>query len=213
MSNLEIALVRELLGKGEIKSPVLELGVSYDVDFIMKDVFAKQQIEYFGTDIHSGKDVDFIIDFEDDIDSIRQQYPALPSFKTILILNVLEHTYNPIKVLQNALHLLSKDGILVVSTPSVFPIHNYPIDVYRLLPDFYIEFARREQVSLVPEYFRFLGYGQVDDYRNESQVYFPKPWKSKWHEWRSRLIHKLFDTTGRGMAYPSHISISAVFRK
>ncbi|WP_416439637.1 class I SAM-dependent methyltransferase [Phnomibacter sp. MR] len=213
MSNLEIELIKEMLSQGLIQSPVLELGVSYDVDFIMKDEFAKVGIEYFGTDLHAGKDVDFVINFEDNITTIREQYPKMPSFNCILILNVLEHTYNPIKVMQNALQLLNEGGLLITSTPSVFPIHNYPIDVYRLLPDFYTEFAKREKVTLLHEYFRFLGYGKIDQYLVNNQLSYPKPWRSKTHEWRSRLVHKIFNTSGRGMMIPNHISISSVFKK
>lgn len=213
MSNLEIELIKEMITHGLIKSPVLELGVSYDVDFNMKDELAKEGIQYFGTDLHEGKDVDFVINFEDDIEVIRNQYPQLPAFNCIIILNVLEHTYNPIKVLQNAIHLLNNGGLLITSTPSVFPIHNYPIDVYRLLPDFYTEFAKRESVTLLKPYFRYLGYGNVEQYTLNNQLSYPKPWRSKMHEWRSRLIHKLFNTSGRGMMNPNHISISAVFKK
>jgi SAM-dependent methyltransferase len=203
MSNLEIALIKEMIANGHITSPVLELGVSYDVDFIMKDELAKLGLQYYGTDLHPGKDVD----------SIQQQHPNLPAFNTILILNVLEHTYNPIKVMQNAMRMLSKGGLLITSTPSVFPIHNYPIDVYRLLPDFYTEFAKREGHSMLPEYFRFLGYGNIANYTKDGQISYPKPWRSKSQEWRSRITHKLFNTAGRGMMNPNHISISAVFRK
>jgi SAM-dependent methyltransferase len=213
MSNLEIELIKELLAKGLIASPILELGVSYDVDFNTKDELTRLGLQYYGTDMHAGKDVDYVINFENDFDIIQQQYPQLPAFKTILILNVLEHTYNPIKVLQNALRMLDSGGILITATPTVFPIHNYPIDVYRLLPDFYTEFARHEKISMVPDYFRFMGYGPIADYTRDGLISYPKPWRNSLQEWRSRITHKLFNTVGRGMTNPNHLSISAVFRK
>jgi SAM-dependent methyltransferase len=53
------------------------------------------------------------------------------SFDTVVLLEVLEHLPNPIIALQEAQRVLKKDGLLVLSTPFLYPIHDAPRDYQR----------------------------------------------------------------------------------
>ena len=103
--------------------------------------------------------MDFVADFERAED--MAVFDRTAPFGTILILNVLEHTFNPLQVLDNARALLKPGGALVVLTPAVWPLHNYPFDAWRILPDFYTEYARRRGMRLLAAHFEYVGFGDV----------------------------------------------------
>ena len=48
---------------------------------------------------------------------------------------------------------LAPGGALLVVTPAIWPLHRYPIDSCRLLPDRYETFAARAVIELLPEHF------------------------------------------------------------
>ena len=71
---------------------------------------------YYGTDLQAGSGVDVPANFER-----REEMAAFSRIApvgTVLILNVLEHTFDPISVLDNARSLLMRDGALVEPTIS-----------------------------------------------------------------------------------------------
>ena len=126
---------------------------------------------------------------------------------------MLEHTFNPIRILDNAKRLLDIDGSLVVITPAVWTLHKYPIDCYRMLPNWYERYAESRKMILDQECFEYLGYGGVDSYLDVNGDYkFPPPKEEGVAYWRSRIVHRLFHTFGRGMVFPSHFAIGAVIK-
>jgi SAM-dependent methyltransferase len=60
--------------------------------------------------------------------------PLDERFDIILVEQVLEHVTNPRAALQNARSMLKPGGILVVTTPFLIRIHEYPIDCSRWTP-------------------------------------------------------------------------------
>ncbi len=134
-------------------------------------------------------------------------------FGSVLILNVLEHTFDPIRVLDNAATLLRPGGTLVSLTPSVWPLHNYPMDAWRILPNFYEEYAKRRGHELLESWFEYVGFGLVANFRNPDGSYcYPPPSRAGFRRWFSRAVHKVFNTYGRSMLQPSHVAVAAVFR-
>ena len=84
--------------------------------------------EYFkniiGLDISVGKNVDVVGDahnlpFEED------------KFDIILCIEALEHFHNPIVAISEMRRVLKNNGLLILSTRFVFPIHDAPGDYYR----------------------------------------------------------------------------------
>lgn len=214
MTEDDFIFVRDLLGAKVIAGEVLELGGGYGGDTCRDEVLL-HGFNYRCTDmaVEPGARVDFIANFEtgSGIETIAEAGP----FDTVLVLNVLEHAFQPIAVLQNAARLLKPGGYLVTTTPCVWPIHNYPIDCQRLLPDWYRQFAAHSGMELPAEHFRYLPQGPVAAFRQpDGQDVLPQ-----WDRMRglyglySRAIHKLFQSSGQGVLFRPHILIGAAFRK
>jgi SAM-dependent methyltransferase len=207
MTKNDFLYITRLLEENIIFGPVLELGAGYGGDTCQK-LIREAGLQYFASDIAPSQGVDYIADFESEV--IFEYFPENVRFKTILVLNVLEHTFNPVRVLDNAKKLLDRDGSLVIITPCIWTLHNYPIDCYRLLPNFYERYADSRQMVLDPTSFEFLQYGLITSNQDRHGDYqFPLPAHGISY-WRSRAIHRLFNTFGRGMSSPSHVAIGAV---
>lgn len=203
--------IRRLLSDRVIAGPVLELGTGYGGATSAADIRAAG-LDYFGTDMDAGPGVDFVANFERAED--MKVFAKVGLFGSILILNVLEHTFDPIRVLDNALTILRSGGTLVTLTPSVWPLHNFPMDAWRILPNFCEEYARRRGLKLLPDCFEFVGFGPVSGFRNVDGSYsYPPPCPRGWRYWMSKAIHRTFGTFGRSMFQPSHVAVAATFRK
>ncbi len=212
MIDLDMNYVMDALGKGLIKGPCLELGAALEGNSLRSRI-SDQGIEYYSTDLYEGVGVDFVIDFEKPVEEIRQQVSRVGSFGTIIIMNVLEHTFDPVCVLDNVMALVADGGTCIVTTPTVFCLHDYPIDCWRLMPGFYIEYAKRRGFELVDGSLQYLGYGPVEQYKRGDQIIFPRPYNGNAKDRYSQLIHKYFRTWGRWICYPDGILTGAILRK
>jgi SAM-dependent methyltransferase len=200
--------VAGLLKENVFAGPVLELGTGYGGE-TCRAVVEAAGLKYVGTDLEEGPGVDIAANFERDGDIAR--LAAAGPFGAVLILNVLEHTFEPIRILDNARTLLKSGGVLVLVTPAVWPLHSYPIDTWRILPDFYQEYAKRRGMRLLRERFDFVGFGPVHAFRNaDGAPAFPPPARQSWKLLFGRAVHKAFNTFGRAMFQPSHVAIGAV---
>ena len=56
------------------------------------------------------------------------------SFDTALMLAVIEHLDKPKEALDECFRILKKDGILIMTIPFMYPIHDAPYDFYRYTP-------------------------------------------------------------------------------
>lgn len=206
--------IKKLLAKGLIKSPCLELGTGYEGQ-ICKEMLTAAGIEYYGTDMIEGKNVDFVANLDDDIQTINQAFNG-KKFNTILTLNVLEHTFNPIQILDKTMQLLNENGNYVVITPTVWTLHDFPIDTWRINPNFYEEYARRNSLTILREYFEYVGNSKIDDNKfgaGHTNYKYPYAQMSKFQYFKSRVVHKLFNTFGRDMFFSNHLAIGCVFNK
>lgn len=97
-----------------------------------------------GCDLEEGPGVDFTIDILDDerVAGVGRTWP------TVLLFNLLEHVYDPAHALRNALRLVEPGGNCVVCGPVIWELHDFPADYWRPMPDFFLEFARREGHSV-----------------------------------------------------------------
>ena len=160
--------MQRLIQSGRVAGPVLELGVGYGGD-TCRALVESSGLRYYGTDMNAAKDVDFVANFERAED--MAVFQSVAPFSTILILNVLEHTFDPIRILDHARTLVRRGGTLVVVTPAIWPLHNFPFDAWRILPNFYEEYTRRTRLHLVDEYFEYLGIGGVRAFRGVDSAY------------------------------------------
>jgi SAM-dependent methyltransferase len=203
------SFVEKCLQFGVIKSPCLEVGVGVD-GAGLRWLLEPKGIEYFGADMNEHKEVDFVFNLEDDLTSIKAA-TRHQTFSSILILNVLEHTFEPIQVLDKMFALLSVGGTCIIIVPAVWPLHDWPMDCWRILPNFYEQYAQRRGYKLHPSLFDYVG--NKGSITSASPYTFPNPSKSKAHYWRSRLIHKIFATFGRGVEFSNYLSIGVVIEK
>ena len=207
MTENDLLYIKRLVERKIIAGPVLELGAGYGGDTCRRLIVA-EGLQYYATDISLSQGIDYVADFESD--DILTYFSGKVKFKSILVLNVLEHTFNPVRVLDNARKLLDKYGSLVVITPCIWPLHNYPIDCYRLLPNFYERYAEGREMTIDPTCFEFLGHGLIASNKGTNGDYqFPLPGHGFFY-WYSRGVHRILNTFGRGMTFPSHVAIGAV---
>ena len=207
MTKEDLSYIKRLVEEKLINGPVLELGAGYGGDTCKQRITA-QGLEYHATDITFSRGVDHVADFESD--EIFTYCSDNERFKTVLVLNVLEHTFNLIRVLDNARKLLDRDGSIVDITPRIWPLHHYPINCYRLLPNFHERYAESRKMRLGPKCFEYLEYGPIASNLNVGGDYrFPLPMYG-FSYWKSRVVHRLFNTFGRGMSAPNHVAIGAV---
>jgi SAM-dependent methyltransferase len=207
----DVKYTERLLSLGLIQSPCLELGAGYDGP-TCREVIQNSDLIYYGTDMIPGEHVDFVVNFEDPV-NVEKEFNSI-QFNSILVLNVLEHTFDPIRVLDNVFSALASGGTCIIITPTVWSLHNYPFDCWRINPNFYEEYCKRRGLSLLPDTFEYIGFHNVKENLDISGSYcLPKPSQNKFNLLKSRIIHKLFNTVGRGMFFPAHVATGCVIRK
>lgn len=207
----DIEFVEDILKMGLIKSPCLELGVGYE-GLNNKCLIVNAGISYIGTDMVPGTDVDFVVNFENSSDNFIKNYKN--HFGTVLILNVLEHTFDPIRVLDNVFSVIKDNGTCIIITPTVWPLHSYPYDYWRINPDFYEKYSKIHNYSIIRETFKYIGKHNVDgNLSSDGKYTLPLPTNIKIKYLLSKSIHKLFNTFGRSMLFPSHIATGVVIIK
>jgi hypothetical protein len=209
MTDPDRKYLHKLIKDGQVTSPCLELGAQY-AELTMRDDIVARGIDYIGTDIVEGPNVDVVADFGGQPVLIQSLFARYVPFGTIVIANVLEHTFDPIKVLDNAFGILRSGGACITVTPSVWPLHGFPQDYWRINPDFYRRYARERGVHLLEKYFEYIGAGPIP---LTNRVALPRPAAGMFQFWKSKIVHRAFDTFGRGMMFPSHVAIGAVFQK
>jgi SAM-dependent methyltransferase len=203
--------IQRMLAERVLAGPVLELGVGYGGN-TCRSLIESAGMGYFGTDLQKTPAVHFAADFERPED--LQVFSAEAPFGSVLVLNVLEHTFDPIRILDNAISLLKPGGKCAVLTPSIWPLHNFPMDTWRILPNFYEEYARRRGLALDRRFFDYLGKGAVEAFRDSAGNYaYPPPCSGKIRLLWSRVVHKLFKTCGSAMFHPSHVAVGALLQK
>lgn len=211
MTPSDIIWVKSLLKRGIIEGPVLELGTGYGGE-TSAALIRGTGLPYVGTDLEEGNGVDVPADFERAEDMAR--FSDKGPFGTILMLNVLEHTFDPIRVIDNSMTLLRPGGRCVILVPSIWPLHNFPMDAWRILPNFFEEYATRRKVLLDKGIFEWVGGGPVCECRNPDGSYrFPPAGKSILHQSWSRLVHRVFNSNGRGIQFGPYLGLGAVLQK
>lgn len=79
--------------------------------------------------------------------------PAMGLYNAIVSHAILEHLIDPYRHVCDLVRLLAPGGYLVMYTviPG-FPYHRYPVDCLRFFPDWFVEVAKRNQVTIHDQY-------------------------------------------------------------
>ena len=142
----DFVFLDQMIKAGHVSGSVLEIGSRdwQDGDGNMSRPVADAGLQWEGCDLQAGPGVDFTLDLLDD-----EEVAALDrSWSTVLLFNLLEHVYDPISALRNAMSLVEPGGACVVCGPAVWELHYFPKDFWRPMPDFYWEFAARTSCQI-----------------------------------------------------------------
>jgi len=218
MTDLDVQWFKRCYSEGLVRSKMLEVG-SAKVQGIpnLCEIAREMGVsDTMGVDMEQGAGVDAIFDFGLPAVEFAREWRS-GTFSTVCIFNVLEHTFDPLTVLTNALSCVGNGGTLLVLTPSIWPIHSYPRDFNRLLPDWYLEFSRRNQLKLLDKEFCWLSQFGIETIDLTSEPTLPNyltrgKTDSQLRYWISRVGHKLFNTYGRSHWAP-HSAIGAAFSR
>ncbi len=142
-SNIKVFLhLLNLLNK-ELKVRILDIGCGYKpyMTLFEKESF---DFEYIGVDFNENSEADFILDMNKD---------KLPfsdsSFDIVILSEVLEHLYNPLNAIKEAVRVLRKTGYIYISTPFVYHYHDIPYDFYRYTEFFYKRVAEDFSLEII----------------------------------------------------------------
>ncbi len=217
---LDYTYLERLLKDGVIAGSAIEMGSriwpeSYGPGNA-ESLCRKFGVDWTGTDIEEGPGVDIVLDLLD-TDSVKvldRQWDA------VLVMNLLEHVYDPISVLRNCCEVTAPGGVCVVVGPVVWRIHDYPQDFWRPLPDFFLEFARREGMTTDTASMHWLTLDRlipVDELTDGQQKclpgkFQPEPLFGAVRSKVSHLVHFAFNTYGRDCFFPE-VGLGVVLRK
>lgn len=117
----------------DVDKPIVEFGsrqVEEQGEFANLRSFFKlgKDSAYIGCDFVAGAGVDRV----EDITNISLENESVG---TCLLVETLEHIENPFKAIDEIYRILKPNGMLVLTVPMHFPIHNYPHDYYRYTPE------------------------------------------------------------------------------
>lgn len=214
MTDLDVQWFKRCHASGLVKNKMLEIG-SAKVQGIPNLCEIARQLgvkNTLGVDIGKAAGVDEVFDFGVSVANFQKTW-SLGVFSTVSIFNVLEHTYDPITVLKNALACVEDGGTLLVVTPAIWPIHNYPFDYNRLLPDWYREFSKSNDLRLIDNEFCWLSAFGIECIKSAAALpnfMTTSLGVSRYRYWASRIGHKILNTYGRSHSL-THSAIGAAF--
>jgi SAM-dependent methyltransferase len=110
---------RERVGK------VLDVGAQYCPYY---PLFRGKCESYSSLDIVPSPIVDLVCNAEDM--PIENE-----SYDLVLCTQVLEHCTSPERIINECHRVLRDGGTLIVTVPSIYPVHGYPADNWRFMPD------------------------------------------------------------------------------
>lgn len=119
--------------QNSFKPPFLEVGSrEYGNTSSFRNIFPHGEEDYIGVDVEAGLGVDRVVDLAGDFNNVAKVLPE--KFNTIICLSVLEHCRQPFAMAHNLEKLLNPGGILYISVPFCWRIHDYPADYWRFTP-------------------------------------------------------------------------------
>ena len=205
----DFAFLEHAIDRGLLRGRVLELG-SYNRQGgeygNARATVERRGLSWQGSDIEAGPGVDFTLDVLDP-DAVAA---VADRWDSVLVMNLLEHVYDPIRALEGALSLLAPGGSLIAVGPVVWELHDYPADYWRPLPGFFLEFAHRHGCDVTADGMRWIVLDRLLDpgpLRHGTQMLLPSSHTG--HQlWgplkmlRSKLVHRAGFTYGRETFFP-----------
>jgi SAM-dependent methyltransferase len=171
-----------------------------------------------GADIEAASGVDLVCDFSTSRVEFQKAW-QYGEFQTVVIFNVLEHTFDPLNVFANALHCLAPGGHILVVVPSIWPLHDYPRDYVRLMPHWFETVETRFNLRLHRDAFCWLsdyGISQIKDDTRDKTYSFPRyysalkrPSLKYWMSWGANRLLRVAGSKD----WAPHCAIGAAFAR
>ncbi|MBN2755467.1 MAG: methyltransferase domain-containing protein [Candidatus Goldbacteria bacterium] len=118
----------------EMKEPtVLEVGTKQAIPgktSMHREWFPNAKGHY-GTDFQEGVDVDITADLHELSKALKRQSKIPKKFDVIISCAVFEHVLNPFVAVSECAKSLNPGGLMYVTVPNCFPIHEFPNDYWR----------------------------------------------------------------------------------
>jgi len=103
---------------------VLNVGAGGEVEENLKGHAGRRSFRVTSLDIDPGRGPDVVGD-------IAEFDPGDARFDAVVMCEVLEHVREPRQAIEKVHRLLRPGGVLILSTPFIFPLHDQPADYYR----------------------------------------------------------------------------------
>lgn len=103
---------------------VLNVGAGGEVAAVLKAHAGRRSLQVTSLDIDPGRDPDIVGD-------IAEFNFGEKRFDAVVMCEVLEHVREPRQAIENVRRFLRPGGVLILSTPFIFPLHDQPEDYYR----------------------------------------------------------------------------------
>lgn len=117
--------MQKLFARMDRVGDVLDVGAQYCPYF---PLFADKCDSYTSMDIVDTPIVDIVC-------SAENMQVSDCCYDLVLCTQVLEHCEHPQRIVDECHRVLKPSGTLVVSAPSIYPLHGYPADNWRFMPD------------------------------------------------------------------------------
>jgi SAM-dependent methyltransferase len=116
---------------------------SADINGSYKQIFDLLDCEYTGIDLEEGPGVSVVLTSPYEFPLPDDEYDIVFSGQTF------EHAGHFWKTFSEMCRITKPDGLIIVITPSRGPVHRYPVDCYRFMPDAMAALAEHGEVVLV----------------------------------------------------------------
>jgi len=117
--------MQDFFARAEKLGKVLDVGAQYCPYY---PLFRDNCESYNSTDMVDTPIVDIVSNAE-------EMAVADCSYDVVLCTQVLEHCENPQRIVNECHRVLKSRGIFVVTVPSMYPVHGYPSDNWRVMPE------------------------------------------------------------------------------
>ena len=117
------ALLEHSLSGLPAATQVLNVGAGGRTGTVLGRIKADSGFELTSLDIDPARQPDVVADIV--------SYAPPRQYDVIVMIEVLEHVHDPLAAVRNLRRLLKPGGMLVLSAPFMFPLHDRPHDFYR----------------------------------------------------------------------------------
>lgn len=121
---------RRFKNEGLLQGNVLDVGAGpFSGKF--RPIFEYFDVPYLALDMEEQSGIDIVQQVPCEKVCLEKAWPI----RTLLLMSFLEHHEDPWGVMRWAHDVLAPGGLLMIGVPTCWPLHDWPHDFWRILPD------------------------------------------------------------------------------